>query len=53
MYVGNVSDCMKAFLDDTQWCKHIKDPPLKQTKSQTFFEYIIILGILYLNTVVF
>jgi hypothetical protein len=27
---------MKAFLDDTQWREHIKDPPLKQTKRRTF-----------------
>ena len=30
-----VSDHMKAFLNDPQWPKHIKDPSLKQIKRQT------------------
>ena len=30
-----VSDCIKAFLDDSQWPDHIKHPPLKQIKRQT------------------
>ena len=29
---NTVSDCIKAFLDDPQWPKHIKDPQLKQIK---------------------
>ena len=32
---NTVSDCVKAFLDDPQWSKHIKDPQLKQIKRQT------------------
>jgi hypothetical protein len=30
-----VSDHIKAFLDDPQWLKHIKDPQLKQIKRPT------------------
>ena len=30
-----VSDRIKAFLDDPQWPKHIKDPQLKQIKKRT------------------
>ena len=29
---NTVSDCIKAFLDDPLWPKHIKDPQLKQIK---------------------
>ena len=29
---NSVSDHIKAFLDDPQWPKHIKDPELKQIK---------------------
>ena len=32
---NNVSDCIKAFLDDPQWPEHIKGPQLKQIKKQT------------------
>jgi hypothetical protein len=31
---NNVSDHMKAFLDDPQWPKNIKDPCLKQIKRR-------------------
>ena len=27
-----VSDCIKAFLEDCQWPKHVKDSQLKQIK---------------------
>ena len=32
---NTVSDCIKTFLDDSQWPKHIKDPQLKQIKRRT------------------
>ena len=32
---SNVSDRIKAFLDDPQWPEHIKDPQLKQFKRRT------------------
>ena len=32
---NTVSDCIKAFFDDPQWPKHIKDPLLKKIKRQT------------------
>ena len=30
-----VSDRIKAFLDDSQWPEHIKDPSLKEINIQT------------------
>ena len=30
-----MSDHIKAFLGDSQWPKHIKDPQLKQIKRRT------------------
>ena len=30
-----VSDHIKAFLDDSQWPEHIKDPQLKQIMRRT------------------
>jgi hypothetical protein len=32
---NTLSDRLKAFLDEPQWPKHIKDPQLKQMKIQT------------------
>ena len=32
---NTVSDHIKAFLDETQWPEHIKDPYLKQIKRRT------------------
>ena len=29
-----VTDCIKVFLDDSQWREHIKNPLLKQIKRQ-------------------
>ena len=34
-----VSDHIKAFLDDPQWPKHIKDPQLKQIEKQTSWNF--------------
>ena len=31
---NTVSDHIKAFLDDPQWPKHMKDPQLKQIKRR-------------------
>jgi hypothetical protein len=31
---NTMSDCKKAFLDDCQWPKHIKDPQRKQIKRR-------------------
>ena len=33
---NTVSDHIKAFLDNPEWPKHVKDPQLKQIKRQTF-----------------
>ena len=39
-----LSDHIKAFLDDSQWPEHIKDPQLKQIREANFFEHTIILN---------
>ena len=39
---NSVSDCMKVFLDDPQWPKHITDPQLKQIKRRTSSNLIIL-----------
>ena len=38
-----VSVCIKTFLDDPQWPKHIKDPSLEANQEFNFIEYIRIL----------
>ena len=33
---SNVSDCIKAFLNDPQWLKHIKDPQMTNQEANFF-----------------